>query len=61
MTRTFLLTLDLPDNEDIQSVVDDITDELLDYFDVLSVKPWSPHDDFLPSTPPSEGSESLGQ
>lgn len=42
MTRTFLLALELTDNEDLDSTSMDIQDSLeQDGFTVTSVKPWA--------------------
>jgi hypothetical protein len=50
MTRTFLLALNLPDNEDLDSTAADIQDSLeQDGFIVESVKPWA-----SPLSAPSE-------
>jgi hypothetical protein len=61
MTRTFLLTIELPIEADVNLVASDIHEELDGLYPVRSVKPWSSHESTTLTPPPIEGAQYLGQ
>lgn len=60
MQRTFLIAIDLDPAEDINQVVKELIDTIqYEFPELISVKPWSGHDE--PSPLPVEGANFLGQ
>lgn len=43
MEKTFLVTVDLPDDIDLDVAAEDIHEAVEDQFDVKEVKPWAEH------------------